>query len=74
MYICVVSFVLLAVQCFILAAILVCVCVAGGLGLKMIDEVIVAEELAYGCTGISTATGTNMLAVSQTHTTCHCIV
>ena len=36
----------------------------GGLGLKMLDEVIVGEELAYGCTGISTAVATNMLAVS----------
>ena len=37
---------------------------AGGLGLGILDECIVGEELAYGCTGISTVFITNMLAVS----------
>ena len=43
----------------------VCVLLSGGLGLNMLDETLVGEELAYGCTGISTAIGTNMLAVSD---------
>ena len=38
---------------------------AGGLGLGILDECIVGEELAYGCTGISTVFITNMLAVSE---------
>ena len=42
----------------------------GGLGLQLLDEVIVAEETAYGCTGITTALATNMLAVSP-HFTNH---
>jgi acyl-CoA dehydrogenase len=33
----------------------------GGLGASLIDEVIVAEELGYGCTGISTSMSTNGL-------------
>lgn len=40
----------------------------------MLDEVIVGEEVAYGCTGISTALATNMLAVSLSFSTqkhCH---
>lgn len=43
--------------------------VVGGLGLQMLDEVIVGEELAYGCTGISTAVAANMLAVSLSSST-----
>jgi acyl-CoA dehydrogenase len=39
----------------------------GGLGLQLLDEVIVAEEIAYGCTGISTALATNMLAEAPVH-------
>ena len=39
----------------------------GGLGLSVLDECITGEELAYGCTGISTAIGTNALAVSNVH-------
>jgi acyl-CoA dehydrogenase len=34
----------------------------GGLGLGLLDEVVVGEELAYGCTGISTALVANTLA------------
>ncbi|MCY3936651.1 MAG: acyl-CoA dehydrogenase family protein [Chloroflexi bacterium] len=33
----------------------------GGLGASAMDEVIVAEELAYACTGISTSLSTNQL-------------
>jgi acyl-CoA dehydrogenase len=33
----------------------------GGLGASLMDEVIVAEELGYGCTGISTSMSTNGL-------------
>lgn len=33
----------------------------GGMGASAMDEVIVAEELAYGCTGISTSISTNAL-------------
>ncbi|CAI8041717.1 Medium-chain specific acyl-CoA dehydrogenase, mitochondrial [Geodia barretti] len=39
----------------------------GGLGLQLLDEVIVAEETAYGCTGITTALATNMLAGAPVH-------
>ena len=35
--------------------------VYGGLGASAMDEVIVAEELAYACTGISTSLSTNQL-------------
>ncbi len=34
----------------------------GGAGLNVLEESIVAEELAYGCSGISTALGINNLA------------
>lgn len=34
----------------------------GGGGLKVLDEVIIAEELAWGCSGISTALSVNHLA------------
>jgi len=34
----------------------------GGLGLSLFEEVLVAEELAWGCTGVSTAIGVNGLA------------
>ena len=37
----------------------------GGLGLGMMDEVVITEELAYGCTGIMTAIAANGLAVSR---------
>src|SRR5262245_28654714 len=33
----------------------------GGLGASLIDDVIIGEELAYGCTGISTSITTNGL-------------
>jgi acyl-CoA dehydrogenase len=33
----------------------------GGMGATLMDEVIVAEELGYGCTGISTSMSTNAL-------------
>ena len=35
----------------------------GGLGLGVLDESIIGEELSYGCTGISTAMLANGLAV-----------
>lgn len=35
----------------------------GGLGLSLVDEVIVHEELAWGCSGISTALAINGLAI-----------
>ena len=34
----------------------------GGLGLSLFEEILVAEELAWGCTGVSTAIGVNGLA------------
>jgi acyl-CoA dehydrogenase len=34
----------------------------GGLGLHVMEEVIVGEELAYGCSGVSTAMSVNALA------------
>ena len=37
----------------------------GGLGLGVLDECIIGEELAYGCTGILTAIVANALAVSN---------
>ena len=33
----------------------------GGLGATLMEEVLVAEELGYGCTGISTSVSTNGL-------------
>ena len=36
----------------------------GGLGLGILDECIISEELAFGCTGITTAVAANGLAVS----------
>ena len=36
----------------------------GGLGLGVLDECILSEELAYACTGIMTAIAANGLAVS----------
>ena len=35
----------------------------GGMGLPMVDQMIIAEELAYGCTAIQTAMGANDLAL-----------
>lgn len=35
----------------------------GGLGLPMLDQLIISEELAWGCTGIQTAMGANDLAI-----------
>ncbi len=35
----------------------------GGLGLNMLEESLVSEELAWGCSGISTAIGVNSLAM-----------
>lgn len=35
----------------------------GGLGLSLVDEVMVQEELAWGCSGISTALAINGLAI-----------
>ena len=34
----------------------------GGMGLHVLDGTIISEELAYGCSGISTAMEANMLA------------
>ncbi len=34
----------------------------GGVGASVFEEVLVSEEMAYGCTGISTSVGTNGLA------------
>ncbi len=36
----------------------------GGLGLSLFEETIVAEEMAWGCSGMSTAIGVNSLAFS----------
>lgn len=36
----------------------------GGLGLSLFEEVLVAEELAWGCSGMSTAIGVNGLAIT----------
>jgi len=36
----------------------------GGLGLGVLDESIVGEEIAYGCTGIETAMGANALGMA----------
>ncbi|MFN2138546.1 MAG: acyl-CoA dehydrogenase family protein [Candidatus Promineifilaceae bacterium] len=35
----------------------------GGLGLTMVEECLVTEELAWGCSGISTAIGVNSLGI-----------
>ncbi|MGW8317781.1 MAG: acyl-CoA dehydrogenase family protein [Candidatus Promineifilaceae bacterium] len=35
----------------------------GGLGLSLFEEVVVTEELAWGCSGMSTAIGVNGLAI-----------
>ncbi len=35
----------------------------GGLGLSLFEEIVVTEELAWGCTGMSTAIGVNGLAI-----------
>jgi acyl-CoA dehydrogenase len=35
----------------------------GGVGLPMVDQAIIAEELAWGCTGMQTAMGANDLAL-----------
>jgi acyl-CoA dehydrogenase len=35
----------------------------GGLGLSMLEECLVTEELAWGCSGISTAIGVNSLGI-----------
>ena len=37
----------------------------GGLGLGILDECIIAEEIAFGCSGIFTAIYANGLAVSD---------
>ena len=37
----------------------------GGLGLSLLDECIITEEISYGCTGIGTAIAANGLAVSM---------
>src|SRR4051812_36204745 len=34
----------------------------GGLGLGCLEDCIIVEELAFGCSGVSTALGTNGLA------------
>ena len=36
----------------------------GGLGFSLFEETLVAEELAWGCSGMSTAIGVNGLAFS----------
>lgn len=35
----------------------------GGMGLPLLDQVMIGEEMAYGCSGISTAMGANDLAL-----------
>jgi acyl-CoA dehydrogenase len=35
----------------------------GGLGLTLLEEIVVTEELAWGCSGVSTAIGVNGLAI-----------
>lgn len=35
----------------------------GGLGLSMVDQMIIGEEMAYGCSGMSTAMGANDLSL-----------
>ncbi len=35
----------------------------GGMGISLLDQAIVSEELAYGCTGMQTAMGANDLAL-----------
>lgn len=35
----------------------------GGMGLPLMDQMLIVEELAYGCTGIQTAMGANDLAL-----------
>jgi len=35
----------------------------GGLGLSLFEEILVSEELAWGCSGVSTAIGVNGLAI-----------
>ncbi|MBX3059794.1 MAG: acyl-CoA dehydrogenase family protein [Anaerolineae bacterium] len=35
----------------------------GGMGLSLLEEVVVQEELAWGCSGVSTAIGVNGLAI-----------
>lgn len=35
----------------------------GGMGLTLLEQMIIGEEMAYGCTGISTAMGANDLAL-----------
>ena len=35
----------------------------GGLGLSLLEECVVTEELAWGCSGMSTAMGVNGLAI-----------
>ena len=49
-------------------------CYTGGHGLGIVDECVVGEELAYGCTGISTAIAANMLAVSVCVCVCVCVM
>ncbi|XP_003374975.1 putative acyl-CoA dehydrogenase [Trichinella spiralis] len=44
-------------------AVLICSCLLGGLGLSLLESVVIAEALSYGCTGISTAIMGNGLAV-----------
>ena len=44
----------------------------GGLGLGILDECIIGEELAYGCTGITTAIAANGLAVRGSSAS-HCL-
>ncbi|KRZ93962.1 Medium-chain specific acyl-CoA dehydrogenase, mitochondrial [Trichinella sp. T8] len=43
-------------------AVLICSCLLGGLGLSLLESVVIAEALSYGCTGISTAIMGNGLA------------
>ena len=41
-------------------------CLAGGLGLGVLEECLIVEEMAYGCSGIQVAVTANSLAVSDT--------
>lgn len=43
------------------------VTVVGGMGMGVLDGCLVAEELAYGCTGIMTALEASGLGVSYEH-------
>ena len=45
----------------------------GGTGLSSMDGVLILEELAYGCTGVTSPIVANDLAVSNVCITCMCL-